>query len=342
MVTPIQQQRGAVTLIGALFLIFVIIVMLSAVQRMAATEITDTALQNDGVEALFLAESGLERAAWRYATGSSCAALAGESALAGRGSFDVLSAALVGSLCRVRVQGSVITTVAANTVVRRVDADFNKSATSTGWATGKKDGGSANLNYWDGSSWSVSPAAAVPAQELNGIYCMADNDCWTVGKKNGGAANINHWDGSSWSISAAAALPAEDLTSIHCVSASDCWTVGKKNGGSANINHWDGSSWSISAAAALPAQDLTSIHCVSASACWTVGKKNGGSANINHWNGSSWSISAAAAVPAQDLTSIHCVSTSDCWTVGNKNGGSANINHWNGSSWSASSAAACT
>ncbi len=68
------RQRGAVTLLGALFLIIVIIVLLASVQRMAASGITDTALQNDAIEALFIAESGLERAAWRFSTGSTCAA----------------------------------------------------------------------------------------------------------------------------------------------------------------------------------------------------------------------------------------------------------------------------
>ena len=116
--------------------------LLAAVQRMAASSITDSALHNDGVEALFIAESGLERAAWRYAGGSACTALAGETASIGRGSFTIQSASLVGAECRVRVSGSVATTIAANTVMRTIDGDLTAGGGGAGgWAVGKDDGG---------------------------------------------------------------------------------------------------------------------------------------------------------------------------------------------------------
>jgi hypothetical protein len=121
-----RHQQGAVTLIGALFLIVVIIVLLGAVQRMAATGITDSELQNDAVEALFLAETGIERAAWRYANASTCNLIPLESDTAGRGSFRIQSAALAGTLCRVRIEGTVATTTAANTVRRTVEADLGR------------------------------------------------------------------------------------------------------------------------------------------------------------------------------------------------------------------------
>jgi Tfp pilus assembly protein PilX len=168
----VRQQRGAITLIGALFLIFAIIILLSSVQRMAASDINDTALQNDGVEALFLAETGLERAAWRYSTGSTCIALAGESDSAGRGSFLILSSALVGTLCRVRVGGSVVTTTAANTVRRAVEADFTQvSTTGDGWTVGKENG-AVNIGHWDGSSWSPVPAPALPVADLEAVFIV--------------------------------------------------------------------------------------------------------------------------------------------------------------------------
>ena len=171
------QQRGAVTLMGALFLIIVIIVLLNAVQRMAASDITDTALHNESVEALFIAESGLERASWRYANGTACAALAGESANTGRGAFQVISAALNGSLCVVRVRGDVITTTAANTVSRTIDGSLTAGGGgSNSWAVGEDESGEMII-HWEGSSWSRSgPYGRIPDKKVYVIHCVSDND----------------------------------------------------------------------------------------------------------------------------------------------------------------------
>ena len=193
------QQRGAVTLLGALFLIIVIIVLLDSVQRMAASEITDTALQNDAIEALFIAESGLERAAWRFSTGDTCASLAGETDTLSRGSFQLLSSVLVGSLCRVRVAGSVVTTSAANTVRRTIEGDFTPGSTPGGtWVVGRKQSSSANISRWDGSNWNPVAAPAAPNKDLFSITCVSASDCWAVGDISFGE-NIIHWDGSNWS-----------------------------------------------------------------------------------------------------------------------------------------------
>ncbi len=245
---------------GALFLIIVIIVLLNTVQRMAASGITDTALQNDAVEALFIAESGLERAAWRYSTGSTCAALAGETGNTGRGSFQVISTAAVGTLCRVRVSGSVMTTVAANTVSRILEGDFTPGSPPGGaWAVGKKDGGETLIN-WDGSSWSRSgPYGGIPNEKLFSVTCVASNDCWAVGEDKNGELII-HWDGSSWSRNGPyGGIPDKELFSITCVATDDCLAVGKKHGGSANIIRWNGSSWSAVSAPSLPDKDLNAI-----------------------------------------------------------------------------------
>ena len=194
-----RRQRGAVTLMGALFLIVVIIVLLNVTQRMAASQIMDSAMQNDAVEALFIAESGLERAAWRYSTGSTCPALAGETGTIGRGSFQILSAALNGTLCRVRAQGSVTSTLAANTVRRTIEGDFTPgSPPSTAWAVGEKQGGSANIGTWNGTLWNPASSPAVPNKDLFAISCISATDCWAVGEDDGGETLV-HWDGSSWS-----------------------------------------------------------------------------------------------------------------------------------------------
>ena len=300
--TP-EQQRGAVTLVGALFLIVVVIALLGIVQRMAASDISDTGLHNDGIEALFLAEAGLERTAWRYAGGTACDALAGDTDSIGRGDFLVISSGLAGTLCQVRVEGRVTSTSVDNTARRSLEAGFSKSGFS-GWAVGDISGGMAGLYGWDGSSWiHQGPFPGVPAENLNSVHCGSATHCWAVGDASNGLANINHWDGTTWTNLSTAGLANKRLNSVHCVSTDDCWAVGQRNGKAANINHWDGSNWTSIAAPALPGEDLNSIYCMASNDCWAVGNGKK-AANINHWDGSDWSNISTPGVPDEDLNSV--------------------------------------
>ena len=338
-----HRQRGAVTLMGALFLIVVIIVLLNTAQRMAASQIMDSALQNDSVEALFIAESGLERAAWRFSTGSTCAALAGETGTTGRGSFQVISTATVGTLCRVRVSGSVTTTTAANTARRIIEGDFTPGSVPGGaWAVGEKQGGSANIDNWDGTSWSPSAAPAVPNKDLFGISCVSGSDCWAVGEDDGGETII-HWDGTGWSRAGPyGSIPDKKLYAVACIATDDCWAVGEDDGGE-TIIHWDGSSWSRSGPyGSIPNKKLYGITCVATDDCWAVGEDSGGELII-HWNGSNWSRSGPyGSIPNKKLYAVHCTATDDCWATGEKDGSSANLIRWDGSNWSAVSAPSLT
>jgi hypothetical protein len=308
----VSHQRGAVTLIGALFLIFSIIVLLGAVQRMAASSITDSALHNDGIEALFIAESGLERAAWRFAGGSACTALAGETGSIGRGSFLVQSAGLVGVECRVQVSGSVTTTIAVNTVTRTLEGDLVASGSGV-WAVGNIDGGETIIN-WDGSSWSRDgPYGGIPDENLNSVYCVAGNDCWGVGDASGGDLII-HWDGSSWSRSGPyGSVPNANLQSVYCVTASDCWAVGIRSGYE-NINHWNGSTWSrLGNTPGIPNKDLHAVYMVSATEGYVVGE--GGT--IASWDGSNWS--GQSSPTGSDLNAVF---------AGSGAGGGVALVHW--------------
>ncbi|MFQ5642077.1 MAG: hypothetical protein ACE5FQ_00085 [Thiogranum sp.] len=126
-----RTQRGAVTLIGALFIITTLALMLAALQRMAGSDILDTALQHDSVEALFVAESGIEYASFLYASGAGCHGLRNVSARAGRGSFTISDAVPAGTNCRVRVRGTIGSTATAQ-ARRTVDADLRLTAADTG------------------------------------------------------------------------------------------------------------------------------------------------------------------------------------------------------------------
>lgn len=104
MIHTLHKQRGAVTLMGALVLIITLVLMIEVLHRMAASDILDTSVQNDAVEALFIAETGIEHASYLFANNTACADLALVGPVsAGRGSFDVSASTLVGSECSIRV-----------------------------------------------------------------------------------------------------------------------------------------------------------------------------------------------------------------------------------------------
>jgi len=120
-------QRGVAALMAVLFLLFMLSVVLVIAHQMAATDVYDSGAQNNSVESLFLAESGVERAAWRFANGTACNAL-GEAAIThGRGQFiignglgtDFNGAALAANRCRIPVTGEI---TGAIRVGRRVEA----------------------------------------------------------------------------------------------------------------------------------------------------------------------------------------------------------------------------
>ncbi len=329
-----RRQRGAVTLAGAMFLIVTIVVMLGVAQRMAATDITDTALQSDGVEALFLAETGLERAAYRYANGTACGAIAGETDTAGRGSFLILTSVFVDPICRVRVAGSVVTTTAANTVTRTVEGDLLLTG-FRGWAVGERAGGQAVLLAWDGAAWTrPGPYPGIANRDLFGVYCVTEDDCWAVGQRSNGFENINRWDGTAWSrLPNLPGIPNQNLNSVYCVASDDCWAVGDNGGGGELMIHWNGATWSRDGPyGGIPNRDLHSVHCVDSDNCWAVGQRQGGNNTeiIIYWDGvaSTWSRQGPYGnVPNQDLNGVYCVATDDCWAVGRRDG-DANISRW--------------
>lgn len=123
----VKRQRGAATLIAAVLLLSVVMIALLLGLLNATTDITDTSLQSDGVEALFIAESGLENAIRRFDTGTACGALALNNVGVGRGTFSVnngSAAGLPATQCRVQVTG----VVNASNTARTIESVITQSA----------------------------------------------------------------------------------------------------------------------------------------------------------------------------------------------------------------------
>lgn len=103
------RERGMAALMSILFLLIVVAFAVVIALSMSGSNMNDTAMQHNSVNALFMAESGVERAVQRYGSGTACgAALQDGAPIAfGGGSFQVITPVpfVTGGLCQIRVRG---------------------------------------------------------------------------------------------------------------------------------------------------------------------------------------------------------------------------------------------
>ena len=214
------------------------------------------------------------------------------------------------------------------------------------------------IQHWDGVAWTT--VTSPDHGQLNGVACVAANDCTAVGRLNGFPSQtlIQHWDGVAWStVTSPSPGNGENvLNGVACVAANDCTAVGGADTAAQGsdpahtlIEHWDGVAWSIvtSPNPGTNANVLNGVVCAAANDCTAVGRyDNGFGADfltqtlIQHWNGVAWSTVTSPS-PGTDLnylTGVACVAANDCTAVGEyssfPNGESQTlIQHWNGVGW---------
>lgn len=124
----IARQRGMAAMMTMIFLLVVIGFAAVTLLRMSASDMTDSTAQSDSVAALFLAESGVERASYRLANGTACGNALMDAApiVLGRGTLQVTNpapAVVAGGRCRITVTGLV------NATKRTVQVDLNYAIT---------------------------------------------------------------------------------------------------------------------------------------------------------------------------------------------------------------------
>jgi hypothetical protein len=107
-----HAQRGAASVAIAILILFILAAALATVLSMSGSVVRDAAMSEEQVEALFLAESGIERAAYNYGlSGGICTSAAvspgATTYTLGNGSFTLVSVVTSGSYCQIRVQGTV-------------------------------------------------------------------------------------------------------------------------------------------------------------------------------------------------------------------------------------------
>jgi hypothetical protein len=341
-----------------MFLVVSISLMVVAALNMAGSDITDSAMQSDAVEALFIAESGVEYASYLYANGSACPDLVGTTDGIGRGNFAITAAVLtLTGECRIEVQGTVSQ---AHPVQRLIEAELRLNEGGV-WAVG--NGGT--ILEWNGAAW--VPHASGTTANLNGVHCVSANDCWAVG-----AGVRLHWDGTAWSQEGGGLVI---YSSVACIDdqSDRCYAAGSILGFFPIVQRWNGVGWSNSTTFGFQtyldtacsagrcyftgndgrvmysdggalvndnsgiSNPLNGISCTSEALCWAVGDKlNGPNAYAIYGRdgGGSWSSSSVPSNPSRDLHAVDCFAPDQCWAVGERRSGNAfTFAYRNGAGW---------
>lgn len=183
---------------------------------------------------------------------------------------------------------------------------------------------------YDGTSWTSKPITGPRGADvqLNGVDCLAADDCVMVGGYYGDSRNVEYalveqWNGTSWHVVAAprgrsGALNA--LRAVSCHSASSCVAVGTSSGSpdASLVYRWNGTTWR-SVAHPATGTGLHGVACASAGSCVAVGP-NGAALQSTH---GTWARSRIADPPGNggvlpDLTGVsfdgqnyHAVGTYD-------------------------------
>lgn len=123
-----SRERGVAGIMAMIFLLVVVGFSAVTLLSMSSSDLHDTTAQNDGVAALFLAESGIERASQLYSAGTACGngLLPAAPINLGRGSMQATGVAptvLSTTSCRLQMQGRVGATT------RTIQADLERGPT---------------------------------------------------------------------------------------------------------------------------------------------------------------------------------------------------------------------
>jgi hypothetical protein len=202
---------------------------------------------------------------------------------------------------------------------------------------------------WTGSTWAITPTAALPRKDAASFYAAAGtgpDDVWAVGSTaapNGpGHSLIEHWNGTAWTQ--APATPGEppggSLESVSADSPGDVWAVGTTNpGGGAGysplIEHFNGTAWQVVAGVTTDVTILSSVAAVSPHDVWVLGAYGVTDAEpvIEHFNGHTWAkVPEPVHAVNTALIAVAAAGPASVWAVG-EDDNTTLTEHWNGTRW---------
>lgn len=199
-------QAGFIVLIGAVFLLSVLALVIAFAAAMTAADVRGSEMLDEDIEALVIAESGLENALGRLSDASAvCDATLALTRPLGRGSFaignglttDFTGAALPADQCRVQVTGRIPIGNGARTIegIAAIggggigfDGASNGSSNSSPFGWNHTVGAGTNRLLVVGVSLRNSSAQTVTAATFNGVALTP-----LVQRSNGTDARVEIW-----------------------------------------------------------------------------------------------------------------------------------------------------
>ena len=190
--TRSARQKGFVLLVAVMLIIAVAAYGALIAGSVAGSDVTDSSYQGSSVEALFAAESGLERAMKRFETGTACASLATTQTVATGRTFTTTAGVttafdgtttLQTSQCRVQSTGAVSGTSASRKLQSILDRNMlvrqNSTFDSPAGAGAAATWTATKWDYTGGTNTIGTPAAFTCGRAAYALH----------GKENGNAAS---------------------------------------------------------------------------------------------------------------------------------------------------------
>ncbi|MCD6055335.1 MAG: hypothetical protein K0R12_297 [Gammaproteobacteria bacterium] len=329
------QHHGFLTITAVILLVSVAVLTSALFYMFTASSRSSTDLLTS-VQALYVAESGLETAIQAIAGPSvgshiSCAAVNGYTNVAiGGGAPGTYT--LQGTLSVANSPGALSSAINSTTSIIPLTtiAPYNAA------------GGRVMIDLEAIDYTGVSSLAAV----------CGTAPCLTGGSRGaGGTTASNHAAGTGVGqndcmIRSTGTVSTANLNSQRTVYVSvqndEGWTTGQTDSGDEMIMRWNGTTFDrILPAPTIPDTRLYDIKMLSYVDGWIVGshvKVSGTNQvvpEILHWNGALWShvVPSVSSSINSDLYAVDCLSADDCWAVGQKNSNTLLIMRWNGSQW---------
>lgn len=233
---------------------------------------------------------------------------------------------------------------------------------AAGWAMVTLNGGPLqSLARWDGTRWTVTPAAVAPDPDTTGVAfgdvaAPSPSDAWSVGMFYRAAKGtvpgsvstgvaIQRWDGTRWRIvpNPASSQPHTVLVSVRAVSRNDVWAVGQQVNAADTIvpliEHWDGTRWSVVPAATgtTPAA-LYGVSADAAGDAWAVGAQTNDAGVavplVERWDGHAWrAVSGLPDFGNAKLSDVFATGPYDVWAIPVTPNGTTEFAHWDGRAW---------
>ncbi len=159
-----SHMRGAAALMAVLFMLVVIGFALVVALGIASSDMHDSGAQSSSVQALMLAESAVERASFRFSSGSACNALAEGPISLGQGLFTVSNGfvtdfdgvtPLAAGRCRIPAVGAV------GAVQRRIEAIVQSGGGAIAVEDDKNNGTTSSVNSLTVANVTVGGAGRV-------------------------------------------------------------------------------------------------------------------------------------------------------------------------------------